>query len=345
MIDIDDTNGQHPDGPEPIPMRGMHRRAAAATPAPDATPAGTAASDRTRSLGGSDVAAIMGLSPFRTALDVWREKVLGQDDFEGSRASRAGVRFEPHLLAAYEAKLPDGSRMWRPEPTVDGFRRASPDAMVEIAGWPRVVEGKTTILGAKWGEDDSDLVPLDYVVQGNWYADLLGADGIDYPVLVWPYDMRDLLGLTPAEIVSHDDVDMRVLKVPYSPSLAAKCRDAADRFWHANVLAEVPPPAVNNDDAKRLLRVVACKSVDFGEDEVRLLMRRDRWKTAIKALLERVDRADLELRNKLGDAEQAVVNGWPVLTSKLISKPGYPVKAHSYRPLTITKHWKKVQKP
>jgi predicted phage-related endonuclease len=300
--------------------------------------------DRSKSIGGSDVAAIMGLSPFRTPLDVWREKVLGQDDFEGSRATRAGERFEPHLLAAYQAKLADGDRMWRPEPTIDGYRRSSPDAMAEIGGWLRIVEGKTTIVGAKWGEDDTDLVPLDYVAQGTWYADMLGAEGIDYPVLIWPLDMRDLLGLTPAEIVAHHDVTLRTLKVPFSPAFAAKCRDAADRFWHENVLGETPPPAVDNEDAKRMLRVVAGRTVDLDEDDVRTLLRRDRWKAAIKKLEQLVEGADFTIRTKLGDAEEGFAGGWPVVRSKLIERSAYSVAATKYRPLTLTKHWKEMQK-
>jgi hypothetical protein len=36
--------------------------------------------DRTKTIGGSDVAAILGLSPWRSPLDVWREKTLGEAD-------------------------------------------------------------------------------------------------------------------------------------------------------------------------------------------------------------------------------------------------------------------------
>ena len=48
--------------------------------------------DRTTTIGGSDVAAILGLSPWRSPLDVWREKALGEPDDRDTPAMQAGGR-------------------------------------------------------------------------------------------------------------------------------------------------------------------------------------------------------------------------------------------------------------
>jgi len=301
--------------------------------------------DRSGSVGGSDVSAIMGISPFRTRLDVWREKVLGSRDDIDSPAIRAGTRFEPHILSAYRARLPQGATMWTPEPTVDGYRRCSPDALVEVAGWRSVVEAKATILAKEWGDDGSDGVPLHYVVQGNWYADHLKCDSIDFPVLQWPHEMRDLLGLTPPEIV--EACNMPVLQVPFSPALAELVREQVDRFWIDHVLAEVPPKAVDLEDRKRLLIVTQGKTVPASEDLVRLLLERDAIREEIRAAKARDDANAFAIRELLDDAEAAIDpnSGNPLVTCKLVEKVAYTVKPQKYRELRMTKHWKEIQKP
>lgn len=92
----------------------------------------TVAVDKARTIGGSDVAGILGISPFRTPLDVWREKVLGQRDEVDTPATRAGTRFERHILNAYRSRLPDGARLWTPPALVDGYRRCTVDAIAEV---------------------------------------------------------------------------------------------------------------------------------------------------------------------------------------------------------------------
>lgn len=296
-------------------------------------------------IGGSEIAAVMGLSPFATPLDIWRAKVLGQNDVEETPAMRAGKRFEPHVLAAYARTLPEGSRVWTPERTVDGYRRCTPDALAEANGWQRVVEAKTTIMGREWGDEGTDEVPLHYAVQGTWYMDLLGLEEADYPVIIWPHQtaMRDVLGLTPAEIVV--EVGIRVLKVSYSPTLAAKMRETADRFWNENVLKEIPPAPVDLADAKRLVWAVRGKSVPITEDVARKLLERDRLKAEIKELQDRADAVDLALRNAIGDAEHIVApDNRPLVTCKVVERGAYTVKPTSYRQLTVTKHWKEIAK-
>lgn len=296
-------------------------------------------------IGGSEIAAVMGISPFATPLDIWRAKVLKQNDTDETGAMRAGKRFEPHILAAYQKTLPEGSRMWTPERTVDGYRRCSPDALAEVQGWGRVVEAKSTIMGREWGDDGSDEVPLHYVVQGTWYMDLLGLEEADYPVIVWPHQtgMRDVLGLTPAEIVA--EVGIQVMRVRYSPSLAKRMREAADRFWNENVLAETPPPPVNLEDAKRFVWSVKGKTVPVTEDMVRTLMERDRIKASIKAMEEREEALSFALRTSIGDAEAVLDSaGKPILTLKTVERASYVAKASTFRQLNTTKTWKDSQK-
>lgn len=298
--------------------------------------------DRTASIGGSDVPAILGLSPWRTPLDVWREKVLRKVDAVDSPAIRAGVRFEAPVREAYMRTLPEGSTVITGEPFADGWRRYTADGIASVHGWDRLVEVKTTSAGGEWGEEGSDEVPPHCVAQGLWGMDLLGLEECDYPMLAWPRDLRGVIGLPPIEIVA--EIGIRVLSVRYSTPAAKAVRSKVTEFWERNVLAEVPPPPVDLEDAKRMTRAIAGKSVELSNAEIEHLMQRDRIKDEIKRMQEQVEGHELELRKAIGDAERATRDGVDVLTLKTIKRAGYVVAPTEYRPLTTTKAWKQVTK-
>ncbi len=58
---------------------------------------------RPHGLGGTDIAAVLGLSPFKTPLQLWAEKV-GHSSFEQKDALhlRYGQHLEPFVAAEYE---------------------------------------------------------------------------------------------------------------------------------------------------------------------------------------------------------------------------------------------------
>ncbi|GIV50913.1 MAG: hypothetical protein KatS3mg038_1434 [Candidatus Kapaibacterium sp.] len=55
--------------------------------------------DRRSFLGASDAPAILGLSPWRTAYEVWAEKTGRIDSWSGNAATSAGQLLEPAVLA------------------------------------------------------------------------------------------------------------------------------------------------------------------------------------------------------------------------------------------------------
>ncbi|GIV50738.1 MAG: hypothetical protein KatS3mg038_1259 [Candidatus Kapaibacterium sp.] len=55
--------------------------------------------DRRSFLGASDAPAVLGLSPWRTAWEVWAEKTGRIDSWTGNAATSAGQLLEPAVLA------------------------------------------------------------------------------------------------------------------------------------------------------------------------------------------------------------------------------------------------------
>jgi putative phage-type endonuclease len=288
-------------------------------------------------VGGSDVAAILGLSPFQTPLDIWRAKVLG-DESDESTAMERGRRLEPYVLRAYADKA-NALLQQRKEPYVDGWRIGNVDMLAERRGWPRVVEAKTTVMD-DWGEEGTDEVPVYYQTQGLWYLDLAALDECDFPVLVIPRDprvVRDMLGLPPAEVVAR--IGVRIYTVGYNAAAVAHMRSECERFWHENVLPQVPPPPKDLDDAKRCWWSVEGKSVEATADVIEALRRYDSAREAEKAVVQEKERAQFELRRMLGDADGAVLGSRKLVTCKTTKR----ADGIKFRALRTTKDWETLK--
>lgn len=301
--------------------------------------------DRTKSIGGSDVAAILGLSPWRTPLDVWREKALGELDDKTSDAMEAGLRFESPILAHFLDQQIETTQkqaaIVHKAPVVVGHRHASPDALLEQQGWHSLVEVKTTSSGDGWGRDGSAEIPAHYLPQVQHYLDVLELEDAFVPVLLWPSDMRKIAGMTPPETIRA--LGLRTYRVQYQAALAKQIREAVDEFWEKHIVAMKPPKFRDLADAKRCAWAIAGKTVDADDELVELLEAREHYRTVIDDTEKLVEQAELQIRAKLGDAESAIgANGKSIVSCKVVNRAGYTaqVKATSYRGLTVPKNWR-----
>jgi putative phage-type endonuclease len=183
----------------------------------------------------SDVAAILGLSPFAGPLDVYLAKTGQADERQDTEAMRWGRELEPLVLRRYasdrgvELEFP-GTIHHPDHPEILG----TPDAVV--AGERRGVEVKTT--GSRsshlWGEPGTENVPAHYLIQCAMYMAICDADAWDLAVLIGGQDYR--------VYTIERDLEIEALLV-----------DAALRFWNYHVLAEVPPTVDSSASAARYL--------------------------------------------------------------------------------------------
>jgi putative phage-type endonuclease len=197
--------------------------------------------DRRTYLGSSDVAAILGLSKWKTPLDVYLEK-LGQGvppDAAKEKLFRRGKRLEPVVLdmlgeeygyeiTARGARYRDPGYSWM---------AAEIDAETVIDGETVNIEVKTVhpFAAGEWGEMETDEIPIHYAAQAMYglmitgrqrciFAALFGADNLV------TYDLRR----------DEETID----------GIRAK----AIAFWLDHVLAKVPPEPIVLEDALRLMR-------------------------------------------------------------------------------------------
>jgi len=142
---------------------------------------------RRRGIGGSDAAAILGLDPWRSGLDVWISKVkpLPARTEDENFLLRLGILLEPVIAGLYSAET--ARELFRPEPeTIEHLR------FPELIGTPdrlcpaddRVVELKSEHQFAdKFGDPGSDQVPDHYLIQGAHYMMVANLSKCDVAVL------------------------------------------------------------------------------------------------------------------------------------------------------------------
>jgi len=184
--------------------------------------------ERRKGIGGSDIAAIMGLSPFKTAYQVYREKRKEVEDWQGNELTDWGKRMEPAIRQWYsdktgrDVRLPD-KIMYHPQ---HPFMLASLDGFTDDG---RVVEIKTARSGKNWGEPETNQIPDYYAVQVHHYMTITGFQVADIPV--------SIAGSSPSLYIVEADKEISEMII-----------EACAKFWE-RVQSGNPPDPVTYADA------------------------------------------------------------------------------------------------
>jgi putative phage-type endonuclease len=140
-------------------------------------------------IGASEAAAAIGLSDYETPLHIYLRKRKLLSDKEETERMRMGKRLEPIILDEYGHqtgfKVQPTSQLlhWAEDPCIS----ATPDADVfEASGVKFVVDAKssTVRMSGKWGEEHSDEIPTDYLIQGQQQMLVADVDRCDFAVLM-----------------------------------------------------------------------------------------------------------------------------------------------------------------
>jgi putative phage-type endonuclease len=135
---------------------------------------------RRQGLGSSDAPAVLGVSPYRTQLEVWAEKV-GLAEPEENEAMRWGRLLEP--LVAEEYARASGVALLHPQAIYQHpdhpWMLATPDRLATPEAPRIVIEIKTR---ATWRQDDD--IPAHYRVQVQHQLAVLGLERATLVILV-----------------------------------------------------------------------------------------------------------------------------------------------------------------
>lgn len=142
---------------------------------------------RRDTVGGSEIAAVLGVSPYSTPHDVWRQKVEDLP-FEGNEHTQRGQVFESAILDWWE--LLDGRKLRRqPQPSWSFSKDERQVSLKHPCGWASatldgltedgrlVVEAKCPVGGKSW-DDRNGTHPFHYRVQVLWNIGVAQACGL-----------------------------------------------------------------------------------------------------------------------------------------------------------------------
>ena len=160
---------------------------------------------RKNGIGGSDVAGILGISPWKSAVDVYLEKtepLSAQQELDINDRRYWGHALEPQVIRAYEKAT--GNTVKKVDTLHDkehSFLLANIDGFTSDRV---VVEAKTADprFGG-WGEEGTDQIPQYYLTQVAHYAYITDCKHVDIAVLfsgnkfkVYRYDRNEKLEKT-----------------------------------------------------------------------------------------------------------------------------------------------------
>jgi putative phage-type endonuclease len=226
---------------------------------------------RRQSIGGSDIAAIAGMSPHRSAFQLYLEKIgeVDLDDEQPTDNQIWGDLLEEPVAQFYAKKhsvLIDSLTEPLVHPDYD-FLTANPDRVV--MGLERLIEIKTTGLGGidiwRDPEKPTSLRPPRHVVlQVNWYLGFLG------------WKEADLVLLQFCEGFSNPDRYVE-FEIAFDEELFELEMQLAINFWHNHVLERVTPESEDAEEVSEYLkhtyRSATDKMLTGGDEESEIAAR------------------------------------------------------------------------
>lgn len=256
--------------------------------------------DRSKHLGGSDIAAVLGISPWKTPLDLYLDKIKPRAEGERKRVFTRGIRWESVVAEMLVERLQAdghtveivGSNNRYRDPEHD-FMAAEIDFEVKLDGCDEItnVELKTVhpFKMREWGDSDTDHMPTHYTAQVMWGLGITGRQNGILAALFGADELR-------AYPVTRDDETVDAL------------RERGLSFWRDHVRAGVPPEPISIPDTDKLFAEDGeAQALQADPALAEWLMRMRAVRAEIKAREAEAEALEFQIRRAMGGNTQIVM--------------------------------------
>jgi putative phage-type endonuclease len=211
---------------------------------------------RKEGIGGSDAAAICGLSRWKTPIDIYIDKTREfiPDESKENQYMYWGNVLEPIIIKQYEKET--GNQVVEAACT---FRKPDHKFMIaHIDGWipteSAVLECKTANSNTsyRWGDSGSDLFPDEYLIQCAHYAMVCNANYVDLAVLIGGNDFRKY------RYERNEDLEGLIMHAEYE-------------FWNNHVLKRIPPAPRTEEDFNKIIKSTKGNMIYAKEESKNIL--------------------------------------------------------------------------
>ena len=269
--------------------------------------------ERQKYLGGSDIGAILGLSKYRSPVDVWLEKTGKRNNPINSLPLRFGQFAEAFVASEYALATQvhlvqhDGAII-HPEYSffqshIDRFIVHPGQNLFNTEGKlqaHKILECKTAnpFAQSEWGEKGTDQVPLIYVVQCLWYMILTGIDATDLAVLF-------------------GNTDFRIYKIYRDLELESLLLEKTLHFWQHHVQKDIPPAAQSEQDFRHLFqKATKHQSIEATENIYQQIQEFHRQQYSLQQIEDQMSLIKQDLMGYLQEAEVLTYQGQILATWK-----------------------------
>lgn len=202
---------------------------------------------RKTGIGASEVAAVLGLSPYQTRFDLYCRKLDLVDQPKATAVQRRGHYFERGVaewwsdisgrpVEWFDQTIRHQDREWQlstPDAWILDDGRRDAELQVKTVNWRNVED---------YGEPGSDDIPVHNVLQCQW---TMSTTSTSYSIVAALLGMDELHSYT-----VYRDAEVEAVML-----------EQVEKFWREHVLARVPPDIDASDSAKRYLKKRFPKNV------------------------------------------------------------------------------------
>lgn len=267
---------------------------------------------RKKGIGGSDIAAIIGVSQFKTALDVYLSKTTEQPEQQGEHLYWGHALENPIIdrfiqdTGANVIRQPEMRR----HPDYE-WAIANADALITNGDTiEAILEIKTSsaFKSREWGADDTDEVPIEYIAQVQWY--------------MWIYNLQEAYI---AALIGGNQY--RQYHITRDDELIAMLAEKAQAFWQNHVIPRIPPNPQDGADAQKLYPSDNGDTAEADSDTLTAYAELRELKAQEKELKAQIAAKEDLLKIKIGSYSAMQTNGNTLFTWKAQSSSRFDSKA------------------
>lgn len=249
---------------------------------------------RRNGIGGSDVAAIFGISPYknRTPYTLYLEKVEGiEPEISPEWQDELNYRsmMELSLAKIYTLKTgketsPDGTIYYAKD---FPWMFANIDRMVEDG---TILEIKTSKYKTGWGQPGTDEIPYQYLLQVAHYCFVLDKPKCDL-------------------IVQFGNFEFQIYTYERNKALEVKLVEGCRDFWINHVQKKIPPEYTERDDLDKLYKTVKGKLAEANHDILQMIEEYKLLQAQEKEITDKKETLKNKVKLYMEDADKLVYQG------------------------------------
>jgi|SRR6188768_2173632 len=264
--------------------------------------------DRTRYIGGSDAAAILGVSPWKSERQLYDEKI-GEYQEKVTPAKQKifnrGKRLEPIVCEMLIDELQDRGHdvniIGRNNRYIDpeySYMAAEIDLELIVNGKVMNAEIKTVhpFAAKHWGTEDTDEIPVHYVAQILHGQMVTGINQTVVAALIGADDLR-------VHFVNRDD------------DMITYIRDREIAFWQ-RILDRNPPEPATAEDINRLYQIDSGTSIEADNELLG-------WYEQLTSIRQEVEQREAQIevlstniKRRMGETALLIHNGYKLISWK-----------------------------